>query len=54
MAAIDYLNRIRELKRPEYTSQFGGIISDLMGKIVNRQPFSYDFNADPIFHQYKD
>lgn len=54
MAAIDYLNKIRELKRPEYTSQFGGIISDLMGKIVNRQPFSYDFNADPIFHQYKD
>lgn len=54
MAAIDYLNKLRELKRPEYTSQYGGIISDLMGKIVNRQPFSYDFNADPIFQQYKD
>lgn len=54
MAAIDYLNKIRELKRPEYTSQYGGVISGLMDKIVNRQPFSYDFNADPIFHQYKD
>ncbi len=54
MAAIDYLNKLRELKKPEYTSQYGGIISDLMGKIVNRQPFFYDFNADPIFQQYKD
>lgn len=54
MAAIDYLNKLRDLKKPEYTSQYGGIISDLMGKIVNRQPFSYDFNADPIFQQYKD
>ena len=54
MASIDYLNRLRDLKKPEYTSQYGGVISGLMDTIVNRQPFSYDFNADPLFHQYKD
>jgi len=54
MASVDYLNRLRDLKVPTYTSQYGGVISGLMDKIVNRQPFSYDFNADPIFHQYKD
>lgn len=54
MASIDYLNRIRDLKKPEYVSQFGGVIGGLMDKIVNRQPFSYDFNADPIYQQHKD
>ena len=54
MASVDYLNRLRDLKVPTYTSQYGGVISGLMDKIVNRQPFSYDFNADPIYHQYKD
>ena len=54
MASVDYLNRIRDLKKPEYVSQFGGVIGGLMDKIVNRQPFSYDFNADPIYQQHKD
>lgn len=54
MASVDYLNRLKELQKPTYTSQFGGVISGLMDKIVNRQPFTYDFNADPIYHQYKD
>lgn len=54
MASVDYLNKLKELQKPTYTSQYGGVISDLMGKIVNRQPFSYDFNADPIYNQFKD
>ena len=54
MASVDYLNRIRDLKKPEYVSQFGGVIGGLMDKIVNREPFSYDFNADPIYQQHKD
>lgn len=54
MASVDYLNKLKELQKPTYTSQYGGVISGLMDKIVNRQPFTYDFNADPIYHQYKD
>ena len=54
MASVDYLNRIRDLKKPEYVSQFGGVIGGLMDKIVNRELFSYDFNADPIYQQHKD
>ena len=54
MASVDYLNKLKELQKPTYTSQYGGVISGLMDKIVNRQPFTYDFNADPIYHQFKD
>lgn len=54
MASVDYLNKLKELQKPTYTSQYGGVISDLMGQIVNRKPFSYDFNADPMYQQYKD
>jgi hypothetical protein len=37
-----------------YQSAWQGQLDELLGKIQNRQPFSYDFNADPIYKQYKD
>ena len=37
--------------------QFGadyGIASDYLSKYENRDPFSYDFNSDALYNQYKD
>ena len=41
-------------KPGEYQSQYSGEISKLLDEIVNGKGFSYDFNADPIYQQYKD
>ncbi len=37
-----------------YQSQWQGMIDDYLGKIENRDPFSYDFNSDALYQQYKD
>lgn len=37
-----------------YQSKYGTQIDATLDKIVNRQPFSYDFNADPLYQNYKD
>lgn len=50
----DYVPKINELQKPEYESQYGGMISDTLNKILNKEKFSYDFNADPLYKQYKD
>lgn len=43
-----------ELSKPgEYQSQYGDTINSLLDKVVNRKPFSYDFNADQLYQQYK-
>jgi hypothetical protein len=41
-------------KPGEYQSQWQGMIDEYLGKIENRDPFSYDFNADALYQQYKD
>lgn len=33
---------------------YGQQIDDALNKILNRQPFSYNMNADPLYNQYKD
>lgn len=44
-----------EANRPgAYKSNWNGTINNLMDKIVNQKDFSYDFNADPLYQQYKD
>ena len=44
-----------EANRPvPYKSNWSGTINNLMDKIVNQKDFSYDFNADPLYQQYKD
>ncbi|MDR2513854.1 MAG: peptidoglycan-binding protein [Christensenellaceae bacterium] len=37
-----------------YSSAWQAQLDDLLGKIQGRKPFSYDFNVDPIYKQYKD
>ena len=41
-------------KKPTYTSRYQSDIEDVLGKIENREPFSYDINADALYDQYKD
>lgn len=36
-----------------YQSQYGGQINDLVNQAVNRKPFQYDMNVDPLYQQYK-
>lgn len=40
--------------KPTYTSKYQNQIDGILDKITNREQFSYDFNADPLFQQYKD
>lgn len=37
-----------------YQSKNQDKISSIMDKITKREPFSYDFNADPLYQNYKD
>ena len=42
-------------QRPgEYQSQWQDKLDELLGKIQNREPFSYDLNGDALYQQYKD
>ena len=41
-------------KPADYQSNYSTQIDDLLSKILNREDFSYDFNADPLYQQYKD
>lgn len=42
-------------KRPEgYQSGYDAQIRQTMQKIIDREPFSYDVNADKLYSQYKD
>lgn len=38
----------------DYKSKYGDALDGLVNKILNRERFSYDFNADPLYQQYKD
>lgn len=41
-------------KPGQYTSQWQSQLNDVMGKILNREKFSYDLNGDALYKQYKD
>ena len=41
-------------KPGDYQSKWQAQLDDLMGKIMNREKFSYNFNEDPLYAQYKD
>ncbi|MEG1563344.1 MAG: peptidoglycan-binding protein [Bacteroides sp.] len=44
-----------EGNRPgDYQSKYGDQIQAMLDKILNREDFSYDFNADPMYQQYAD
>jgi len=41
-------------KPNDYVSPYAAQIEELYNRFVNRPDFSYDFNADPLYQQYKD
>lgn len=41
-------------KPGEYKSAYSSNIAQVLDKILNRESFSYDFNADPIYRQYRE
>lgn len=41
------------IPQPEYTNRYDATIQDLLGQIVNREEFSYDPAADPLYGQYR-
>lgn len=43
-----------QAKPGEYQSSYAQQIQDLLNKVTNREKFSYDMNADPLYQQYKD
>lgn len=52
--SVDYVNAISGLKKPKYESKYDNTISQIMDKIANKEEFSYDFNADEMYQNYKD
>lgn len=47
--------KLASLAAPKpYVSAYQGKIDSLINDINNRKPFSYDFNADPVYHQYRE
>ena len=40
--------------KPTYESKYQSKLDDLLQQITDRKEFSYDFNADPLYQQYKD
>lgn len=53
-AAKKKLDEVEAARPGQYQSNWSGTINNLMDKIVNQKDFSYDFNADPLYQQYKD
>lgn len=41
-------------KPGEYQSQWQDTLNEILNKIQNREPFSYDLNGDALYQQYKD
>jgi peptidoglycan hydrolase-like protein with peptidoglycan-binding domain len=52
--AGDALNAHNATKPGEYQSQWQSQLDSLMNSIMNREKFSYDFNGDALYQQYKD
>lgn len=52
--ALASLTEIENNKPGEYQSQYASQINSALNNILNRKDFSYDFNADPLYQQYKD
>lgn len=48
------LNQQLSQKPGAYQSQWQSQLNDIMSKILNRDKFSYDMNADALYQQYKD
>lgn len=53
-AAADMLKQKETAKPGAYSSAYQSQIDALLNKITNREDFSYDMNADPLYNQYKE
>lgn len=51
--AYQYWQSVQANRPDDYKSNYSNTISGLLDKIVNREDFSYDFNADPLYQNYK-
>lgn len=51
--AQDKLNQHTQNKPGAYTSQWQTSLNDTLNKILNREKFTYDLNADALYNQYK-
>lgn len=40
--------------KPTYTSPYSDQINQMLNSLLNREQFSYNMNADPLYQQYKD
>lgn len=54
LKAQQKLTEAENSKPGEYQSQYADKINSVLDGILNRKEFSYDFNADPLYQQYKD
>lgn len=52
--AQEALNAQLMAKPGAYQSQWEAQIDDILGRIMNREDFSYDVNGDALYQQYKD
>lgn len=52
--ANDALEQHKANKPGEYSSAWQAQLDDIMQKILGREDFSYDFNSDALYQQYKD
>ena len=54
--AQDAYQRLQDTldKKPQFQSQYENKLNELYDSIMNRDKFSYDFNADSMYQMYKD
>ena len=43
-----------ETSVPSFSSSYDAQINEIYDKIVNREPFKYDYSTDPLYGQYKE
>ena len=53
-ASADYQKQIQNLNKSDYSSQYNNLIQENLNTILNGKKFTYDFNADPLFKNYKE
>ena len=53
-SSADYTSQIKNLTKPTYASKYNNVIQENLNNILNGKKFTYDFNADPLYKNYKE
>lgn len=53
-SAEQYLKTLQSQKPGDYSGKYTRQAEELLGQIINRKPFSYDANSDPLYQIYRD